>query len=379
MPPEINRSAAAGRWLGGALLLFATALPLSIAVAQIALTVAVIAWLCAGRPGPGRRAPLLLPAAAFAAWTLLSAAASPVPLESLADSRKLALFVVLVLVPGALAAAPAWAARLPLAFVSGAALAAGRGVIAYLRTEGGLAHRSQGPFGMHYMTFGGLLMLATVVVVARLLYGAGAGARERTALLAVLALFLAGLGVSFARSAWLGLLAGTLAVALALRPRVVPLVIAVAAIAVVVAPRAMRERAATSFQVEQNLDRVEMVRVGFRMIADHPVLGVGPHRVEASFADYPGTQAKVHLHNNAVQIAAERGLPALAAWLWLLSAAAVGALRRQRTADSAAGLGAIAGLLVAGLFEYNFGDSEVNMAFLLLLSLALAAPKAETQ
>ena len=49
-----------------------------------------------------------------------------------------------------------------------------------------------------------------------------------------------------------------------------------------------------------------------------------------------------------------------------------------------AGLAAVAALFVAGLFEYNFGDSEVEMTFLLLASLAISpshtdGPPAATQ
>jgi hypothetical protein len=40
---------------------------------------------------------------------------------------------------------------------------------------------------------------------------------------------------------------------------------------------------------------------------------------------------------------------------------------------AAAGLGAIVAMLTAGLFEYNFGDSEFMMLFLALISLPYAA------
>jgi hypothetical protein len=41
----------------------------------------------------------------------------------------------------------------------------------------------------------------------------------------------------------------------------------------------------------------------------------------------------------------------------------------------ASALAAIAGMLAAGLFEYNFGDSEFLMLFLVLITLPFAADR----
>ena len=70
------------------------------------------------------------------------------------------------------------------------------------------------------------------------------------------------------------------------------------------------------------------------MIAAHPLTGVGPNMVERVYAQYrdPDAVDKVnpHLHNVPMQIAAERGLPALAIWLWFVVVAAA----RSRGASS---------------------------------------------
>jgi hypothetical protein len=42
---------------------------------------------------------------------------------------------------------------------------------------------------------------------------------------------------------------------------------------------------------------------------------------------------------------------------------------------AAVALGAMAAMLTAGLFEYNFGDSEFLMLFLILLTLPFAADR----
>jgi len=85
-----------------------------------------------------------------------------------------------------------------------------------------------------------------------------------------------------------------------------------------------------------------------------------------------------HLHDTPLQIAVERGLVGLALWFWIFVAffvRAVGVLRRvpaQAAADRALVVGALAAVtafLVAGLFEYNFGDTEVLLAILSVMAL----------
>ena len=78
-----------------------------------------------------------------------------------------------------------------------------------------------------------------------------------------------------------------------------------------------------------------------------------------------------------MQIAAERGLPALAVWIWLIATLVIGMVRRLTFPESrflaAAALARIVAMLAAGQFEYNFGDSEFLMLFLVLMSLPYAA------
>ena len=83
-----------------------------------------------------------------------------------------------------------------------------------------------------------------------------------------------------------------------------------------------------------------------------------------------------HLHNVPVQIAAERGLPALAIWLWLIVTLVAGSIRRLSAPDTrflaATALSCIIAMLAAGQFEYNFGDSEFLMLFLVFVTLPYA-------
>jgi O-antigen ligase len=119
-------------------------------------------------------------------------------------------------------------------------------------------------------------------------------------------------------------------------------------------------------------DRLYIWDAGWRMLRDAPLLGLGPGGVKLQYPAYRHPDARVkrtgHLHNNAVQVAAERGVLGLAAWLsiWIAFFVRAGriyaSLPRARTVSRAlvaGSLAAVAGFLVAGVFEYNFGDSEV--------------------
>jgi putative inorganic carbon (hco3(-)) transporter len=165
---------------------------------------------------------------------------------------------------------------------------------------------------------------------------------------------------------------------------VLPIVLAVF---IAIAPASVTKRFFSMFDMNDptNRDRVAMLHEGERMIEARPLTGVGPNMVEREYAQYRGPDAvnkiNPHLHNNFLQIAAERGLPALAIWIWFLVALVRDLWTRFRAAApvdrflAAGALAAVAALLTAGLFEYNFGDSEVLMLFLILVTLPAAADR----
>ena len=116
------------------------------------------------------------------------------------------------------------------------------------------------------------------------------------------------------------------------------------------------------------------------MVKDHPVFGVGPNMVEVVYPQYRVAEAveqvNPHLHNVPMQIAAERGLPALALWVGFIGVFAHSLYERFRSGrartTTTAAMAALVGMLAAGLFEYNFGDSEFLMLFLMLATLPFA-------
>lgn len=129
------------------------------------------------------------------------------------------------------------------------------------------------------------------------------------------------------------------------------------------------------------------------MIKKHPWVGVGPGNIEKVYLLYlPRGEAPIagyheHLHNNFLQIAAERGLPSLIAWVWLLAALGWHMWRiRRRTMLGGHPIGLVDGaiaawlaFLVEGCFEFNFGTSPVLMVFLFVMSTPFVVERLESQ
>ena len=190
------------------------------------------------------------------------------------------------------------------------------------------------------------------------------------------------------RSGWIGF-GAALAVVLALdRPKWLAILPLAAVLVFILSPQPVKRRALSIFSLKSysNAQRVQYLRAGIKMVSERPLFGTGPDTVDMVFQDPKyglSEEAKrnVHLHNNLTQIAAERGLPALAAWLTFLIMAFFSLLRRTGrksgdaalTPHAAAALAALLAVVISGFFEYNFGDSEILTLFLALLALPFAA------
>jgi O-antigen ligase len=245
-----------------------------------------------------------------------------------------------------------------------------------------------------YMTLGGSLLIGLAVALADLAAGVGRRRVERTATALLAA---AALALTYVRSAWLGLGVAVLCLSGLTRRWALLLGLLAAAVLAVVVPSPLQRRAVSIVDPTDPsaTERIYFWQAGRRMILDAPLLGLGPGGVKRHYPAYkdpaarrPGTG---HLHNNLIQVAAERGLLGLGAWLAIWIAffvragriyAALPAARAEDRALVAGSLAAVSGFLVAGLFEYNFGDSEVIgllwvvMAFPFVVGHATGAERA---
>jgi len=368
---------------------------LTIFGAEILLDVAGILWLVVVI---AERRRLTVPAffwplVGLALWTLVSSAFSMDPFESFKRDRQLLLYLIvpmtMMLARGSRAAATA---NVIIALGAAGALV---GIVQYAAL--GYDNLHQRPHGLlgHYMTYSGMLMLVICTAAAQLQF------RDRDWVwpaVAVPALLVA-LVATYSRNAWVG---AVLAIVTLLMFRRMWKLLAILPVAIVlfvlVAPTGIRSRAMSGFDPNDatNRDRIAMLKSGKAMIADHPWTGVGPNMVPKAYIEKYKTpdavdpedkpnDTRAHLHNVPVQLAAERGLPALALWLVFVVTAVVGLIgefrRGKARALAAGGVAAIVAMLAAGMFEHNFGDSEFLILFLGLITLPFAAatPPAETR
>jgi O-antigen ligase len=378
-----------------ALLAFAASLQVSIAAANILLGLTALLWLTlvVTRRERLEVPSMFWPLAAYAGMSLVAAFLSIDPRKSLIDSKQLLLFAI---VPIAFRLLRGQRSLVAVdVVISVAALSAAVGIVQFgILKWDDLGQRPQGTLGM-YMTYSGQLMLVACLGVARVLFSRG----DRTWPLLVLPALVVALAATASRNAWVGACTG-IAILLLMRDlRLIGLLPVVAAVFIAIAPAPLTERFYSMFQVNDerrqtatteasvrsNQDRIAMIRSGLRIIKDHPLTGVGPDMVMDVYPVYRDKEAvnqlNPHLHNVPLQIAAERGLPALAVWLWFIVSLVRDFFRLRRFGTSAflpkAGLAIVAAMLAAGMFEYNFGDSEVLMLFLLLVTLPYAAQLTE--
>jgi O-antigen ligase len=236
-----------------------------------------------------------------------------------------------------------------------------------------LEHRITGTTA-HVMTYSGMIMPISLFFVVLWL------TEKRRAWLAsgVLAAF--ALVLTFTRGAWLGWLAGA-ATFIGLRQRrwflyAIPIVI----VGLLLSPLSIFARLVSVFDTRQssNLDRVRMVQAGVEMIRDHPIVGVGPGNIKEIYPlyrlpDAPRTKVP-HLHNNPVQIWAERGIVCFLAYLFLMGLflwTCMKARSGPARAYAEGGIAAAVALFLAGLTEFNFGDTEVLLTMLDLMAIVL--------
>ncbi len=320
-----------------------------------------------------------IPLLAYAALSLVSSAYSVNAAVSFRDCRELALYLMIPVTYMSLRG-PRDVRRANYAVFASAAVSV---LYAFHREffKAAPEERIMGFMG-HYMTQAGLLAMFVSLALAMTIFGKG---KVRYLWGAGALVAGAALEMTLTRSAWIGVAAAACVLVLIWRPKfllVVPVLIVVVFFA---SPTAVKKRALSIFTLQgfSNRTRVEYLRAGAGIIRDYPLLGTGPDTVDMVFQNpkyglSDDARRNVHLHNNFAQIAAERGLPALAAWLAFVVWAGISLVRAVRARDpnrlplAAGGLAALVVMVVAGLFEYNFGDAEITILFLFLITMPFA-------
>jgi putative inorganic carbon (HCO3(-)) transporter len=398
MHPARSRNAAL--WLSGA----AAVLPVvSIAGFETLLGAALVALVVTLHTTrqPWRWPPIMLPLCVWVGLTLLSAAASGDARAAFPQVKKFYVYLMLLVVVAAFRTVNEvrWVV---LGWALGGSLSALWSFVQFARKYQAARAAHEDFYGAyigaritgfmgHWMTFSGEMMMALLLIAAVVFFShdrrwigwlVGAGALIAAALIA-----------SETRSMWGGAFAGAVYLVWFWRRWLVLALPVLIAILMLANPFEVRERIVSVFVPHADMDsngfRAVMRRTGWEMIKAHPWLGLGPEEVGPHFEQYvPGDVPRPlpngyygHLHNIYYHYAAERGVPAMLALMWMLGQALVDFIRTLRRLPEKAEQrwvvhGAIAvmiAVLLGGYFEVNLGDSEVLGMFLAVVGCGYVA------
>lgn len=258
----------------------------------------------------------------------------------------------------------------------------------------GRDQRASGFFG-HYTTYAEALQL-----IASLALGLLVARRKkwdwRGALLAAAFAGMCGaLILTVTRASWLGLLLSAFTIAAVGAKRRTLLVVAAVALPLAVAGLlVLQQKRQVGFldaREGSTAWRLMVYRESLDLLVREPrhmLVGVGMDSIKRHYREWglfdKGRQNWSHLHSTPLQIAVERGLPALLVWLALmfLYARTLWRLARERAVENwverglaLGALGGLVGFTAGGLVHYNLGDSEVVMIFYFVMGLALVVER----
>jgi O-antigen ligase len=250
--------------------------------------------------------------------------------------------------------------------------------------------RAAGFFG-HYTTYAEALQLIASLALG--LFIALPQKRTRNGLLLALAIagMCAALLLTVTRGSWLAFaVSAALIVALGVSRRTLLVIGACALPLILVGLLVLQQKRNVGF-FDQNDNsttwRETVWREGFHLLTSSPrhlLVGVGMDSIKAHWREWGlfdnGRLPIGHMHNDYLQIALERGVPALFVWLILMGtyARTLWRLRLRVPGDNwiergivLGALGGLIGFMISGLFHYNWGDSEVVMIFYMIMGLSL--------
>jgi hypothetical protein len=248
----------------------------------------------------------------------------------------------------------------------------------------------------HYETYSEILQIVALLALGLLVANYKNHQLNLRAKLAAVAFVLLSLGVALTamRTVLVALAIGACVIgARALRPRA--RVLGLVCICLLLAFGALviyqtRARNALALQDPSSSLRVQVARVGASRLLSHPLFGHGMDSMHVHWKEwgFPGSDL-LHLHSTPLQLAFDRGLPALIFWLWLMwvfwRTAAQGEKALRDSSDTnrygvlLGATGALAAFFASSLVNYNFGDGEVALVFWWLMGIVLVLTVANEQ
>ena len=128
--------------------------------------------------------------------------------------------------------------------------------------------------------------------------------------------------------------------------------------------------------------RAQVATIGLKRILLHPLFGHGMDSMHRHWAEwgFPG-QEIIHMHSTPLQLAFDRGFPALIFWLWIMAVFWLTASRAEKSQRESrdtnrygillGATGAVAAVFASSLVNYNFGDEAVMIVFWWLMGIVV--------
>lgn len=370
----------------------------SIAVCQILMGGALLAILASRERL--RLPPIALPLGFFLLWTLLAVAVSDDPRAGLPQVKKIFVYLMLPIIFTAIRRTED--IRHLIWWWAAAASVSGLWSFVQFWTKKQTALAQNSDFYLlyvgdrvtglmsHWMTFGAVQMTVLSLLLSLLLLSRPP--RYRWPAFAAVAVISASIIIGWTRSVWLGAAIAVAYLVAVWRPKYLLLTPLLLIVCWFISPRSVRARVMSIYQphgeIDSNLHRNITRRVGIEMIKAHPWFGIGPEMPGKEFDRYLPPDIKKplphgfygHLHNVYLQFGAERGIPALIAFLWMIGKMLTDWWRRARSSITTQNrailhgcIAALVAILIEALFEHNLGDSEVLSMFWVVVAWGYCA------
>ena len=266
-----------------------------------------------------------------------------------------------------------------------------------------ISRRVEGTLSV-YMTFAGILMMVSLLALARVLYRRP----KEVWLWACIGIILTSLFFTLTRQAWGGVFVGLLFFIFCSKRKYVLVLLLSLFVAIFYFKKEVqselleleielkltpnksffaldhlifRTRSLLSGEDETLMMRIALWKAGWEVFKDYPLTGCGFRCMDKLVSKYPDPTGWVErlrgMHNNFVQLALDTGFLGLFTWvgIWFCfflllyeRAKALNGDANERWVVLGSAAGAIA-FLTGGLFETNFYDSEVAMTLYFLMAL----------
>jgi len=392
-----------------ALFAFAVFVTCSIAGAHLSLgllTGCIIAEVVSGQSQRKQKLHELLlgiewPIIAFVIVALISTAFSEKPFDSFRNLRHLLTILGAYAVAHSLRSHPQWRRPLLWTFI---ASATGFSIFGFGEFAFGVSRKVQSTQGTT-MTWGALCVMFMSVTAQVAL--AASNRRERWLARLCAAPQVFAMLLSFVRGAYVGFAVSVIyllrrywAGRRILLWRIFPVIAILLVVAMFLSPASVRQRAAAIFDLKTGSTQVRLVQweYALQIVQDHPLLGVGWRDLQPVMRQYARPHPELpmnvigdvfsigHFHSAYFTILVCLGVPGLVAFLWLMVAVwrkLEAAARRAGTNDERLMIDAVRaamlGFLVAGLFDWTFGDAEVVTMFWFVIGLGLGQANQQTE